>query len=245
MALCEPVWTYALDHPHQSDVTEVFRLGAASAVRSGNAAWVVRMRCQLARPLWESERLDESGREIAGALAAVDLLGPSVRDRKLHASAIEFRGMLNSARGDWNAAIGDFARSRELHRMIPNPYGVLLQTYRMGQASAELGDLEEAERLLTEAHDAAVADHRERMTARTGFVLGGVLRRLGRTDEARRLYGEALARARERGSEFEQVRVLDAFAELTRDEGRDTEAEEHRAAADAIRNRNGLGRGEN
>ncbi|MFF3735055.1 tetratricopeptide repeat protein [Streptomyces sp. NPDC002476] len=244
VALCEPVWTYALDHPHQSDVTEVFRLGAASAVRSGNAAWVVRMRCQLARPLWESERLDESGREIAGALAAVDLLGPSVRDRKLHASTIEFRGMLNSARGDWNAAIGDFARSREVHRTIPNPYGVLLQTYRMGQASAELGDLEEAERLLTEAYDSAVADHRERMTARTGFVLGGVLRRLGRTDEARRLYGEALAMARRRSSEFEQVRVLDAFAELARDEGRDTEAEEHRAAADAIRNRNGLGREE-
>ncbi|MEU9759126.1 tetratricopeptide repeat protein [Streptomyces sp. NPDC047985] len=242
VALCEPVWTYALDHPHQSDVTEVFRLGAASAVRSGNAAWVVRMRCQLARPLWESERLTEAEREITGALAAVDLLGPSPRDRKLHASTIEFRGMLNSARGDWNAAISDFARSREVHRAIPNPYGALLQTYRMGQASAELGDLEEAYRLLTEAHEAAVADHRERMTARTGFVLGGVLRRLGRTHEARRLYGQALERARQRGSDVEQVRVLDAFAELAHDEGRDTEAEEHRAAADAIRNRNGLAR---
>ncbi|MFF9348747.1 hypothetical protein [Streptomyces sp. NPDC014734] len=240
VALCEPVWTHALDHPHQSDVSEVFRLGAACAARSGDQAWIVRMRCQLARPLWESGRLDEAGHELDSAMAAVGLLGESDRDRKLRASAIEFRGMLNSARGDWNAAAADFARSRDVHLAIPNPYGVLLQTYRLGQARAELGDLESASRLLSEAYEAAVADHRERMSARTGFVLGGVLRRLGRADEARRLYRQALEGAHRRGSAFDQVRILDAFAETDREQGLGAQEAEHRAAARDIRRRNGL-----
>ncbi|MFC9758072.1 NB-ARC domain-containing protein [Streptomyces sp. NPDC056921] len=240
VALCEPVWTYAMDHPHASDVTGLFRLAVTSALRSGNASWMVRMRCQLARSLWESGRLADAGRELDGAFAALDLLGESEADHKLRASTIEFRGMLSSARGDWNAAAADFARSREVHLAIGNDYGAMLQTYRSGQASAELGDLEEAARLLAEAHDAAVAQDRARLSARTGFALGGVLQRLGRTDEARGLYERSLEGARRRDSGFDQVRVLDALAELAGAEGANTAAEEHRAAAQTIRRRNGL-----
>ncbi|MFF2409566.1 NB-ARC domain-containing protein [Streptomyces sp. NPDC058092] len=240
VALCEPVWTYALDHPHRSDVSEVFRLGVSSALRSGNVPWLVRMRCQLARPLWESGKLTDAERELDSAMSALGLLGHDDRDSKLRASAIEFRGMLNSARGDWNAAAADFARSRDVHLAIDNSYGVMLQTYRLGQASAELGDLEAATRLLSEAHAAAVAQDRERMSARTGFALGGVLRQLGRTAEARPLYEQSLAAARRRGSDFDQARILDAFAELAQAEGLSAEAGEHRAAAEAIRRRNGL-----
>ncbi|MET9657047.1 NB-ARC domain-containing protein [Streptomyces sp. NPDC006510] len=240
VALCEPVWTYAMDHPHQSDVTELFRLGVTSALRSANASWLVRMRCQLARPLWESGNLIEAGREIDGALAALDLLGDTVPDRKLRASAIEFRGTLSSTRGDWNAAAADFARSREVHLAIGNDYGAMLQTYRMGQASAELGDLDAAARLLFEAHDAAMAQDRARLSARTGFALGGVLQRLGRAGEARLLYERSLEGARERGSGFDQARVLDALAELAGLEGESAAADEHRAAAEGLRRRNGL-----
>ncbi|WP_406385704.1 tetratricopeptide repeat protein [Streptomyces sp. NBC_01618] len=240
VALCEAVWTYALDHPHRSDVSEVFRLGVSSALRSGNVPWLVRMRCQLARPLWESGKLAEAERELDGAMSALVLLGHDDRDSRLRASAIEFRGMLNSARGDWNAAAADFARSRDVHLAIDNSYGVMLQTYRLGQASAELGDPEAATRLLSEAHAAAVAQGRERMSARTGFALGAVLRQLGRTAEARPLYEQSLAAARRRGSGFDQARIRDAFAELAQAEGLSAEAGEHRAAAEAIRRRNGL-----
>nr|WP_329586696.1 tetratricopeptide repeat protein [Streptomyces sp. NBC_01362] len=229
-----------MDHPHASDVTELFRLGVTSALRSGNTSWIARMRCQLARPLWESGKLIDAGRELDGAFAALDLLGDSVPENKLRASTIEFRGMLSSARGDWNAAAADFTSSREVHLAIDNAYGAMLQTYRLGEANAKLGDLDEAARLLTEAHDAAVAQHRARLSARTGFALGGVLRRLGRTDEARVLYERSLDGARQRGSGFDEARVLDALAELAGTEGAGAAAGEHRAAAEAIRRRNGL-----
>jgi tetratricopeptide (TPR) repeat protein len=240
VALCEPVWTYALDHPHQSDVVEVFRLGVECAVRAGDVRGMVRMRCQLARWLWESDRIDEAAGELGSALAGVDLLGTTEGDTKLRASAIEFRGMLSSVRGEWASAAGDFTRSRELHRSIHNGYGVMLQTYRLGQAEAELGNHEAALLLLTEAHSTAAELKRERMTSRTGFALGHVLRGTGRTEEARRLYQEALDGARRRGAAFDEARVLDAFADLADEEGRSEEAGRHRLAAAAIRQRNGL-----
>lgn len=239
-ALSEPVWTYFLDHPHQADVTEVFRTAVAAAVRAGYAPAIVRTRSQLARALWESGQTDEAAKELAHAMAALELLGGSKDDLRLRASAIEFRGMLGSVRGDWAAAAQDFAQSREVHRSIPNPYGVMLQTYRLGQAQAELGDLAAAEQLLTEAHRSAGELGRERLTARTGFALGHVLRRLGRSGEARRLYQQSLDAARERGSDSDEARVLDASAALADEEGHSEEAGRHRAAARAIRQRSGL-----
>ncbi|CAL9499421.1 hypothetical protein SUDANB145_03386 [Streptomyces sp. enrichment culture] len=241
VALSEPVWTHALDHPHQTEVVEVFRRAVDSAARhGGNAGWLVRTRCQLARFLWESGELDEARDQIDGAMSALALLGDSERDRKLAASAVEHRGMLKGARGEWRAALDDFAGSRDLHRAIPNPYGVLLQTYRMGEASAKTGDLEAAHRLLSEAYSGFVEQGRERLIGRSAFALAGVLHRLGRADEARALYVQALGRADRRRSGFDLARVHDALAELDAAEGNVAEAEEHRAEARSLRRRDGL-----
>ncbi|MCX4907719.1 NB-ARC domain-containing protein [Streptomyces sp. NBC_00878] len=241
VALSEPVWTHALDHPHQSEVTEVFRRAVDSAVRhGGNAGWLVRTRCQLARPLWESGELSEAAVQLDRAMSARELLGDSERDRKLAASAVEHRGMLKGARGEWSAALADFAASRDMHRAIPNPYGELLQTYRLGEASAEVGDLEAAQQLLSEAYTGFVAKNRERLIGRSAFALAGVLHRLGRTDEARELYEQSLGRADRRRSGFDLARVHDALAELDAAEGNLAEAEEHRTAAQSVRRRNGL-----
>ncbi|MEU6173633.1 tetratricopeptide repeat protein [Streptantibioticus parmotrematis] len=240
VALCEPLWTYALDHPRRSDVVETFRLGVDSAVRCGQVAWIVRMRCQLARHLWEAGELEDARREVDGVMAAAGLLGRSGDERKLVASAVETRGMLSSTSGDWRAASEDFARSREIHTAIGNAYGVALQTYRLGQAAMELGELEEAERLLAEAHAGMKDDHRERMTARVGLSLGRTLLRLGRGAEARPLYEQALESARRRGSGTEETRALDALVALAEEEGDEDASRTHRAAADAIRVQNGL-----
>ncbi|MDO0912830.1 NB-ARC domain-containing protein [Streptomyces sp. DT2A-34] len=241
VALSEPVWTHALDHPHQSEVIEVFRLAVDSAVRhGGNAGWLMRTRCQLARPLWEAGEFGEAEAQLDSAMSARELLGDSERDRKLAASAVEHCGMLKGARGEWSAALADFADSRDMHRAIPNPYGVLLQTYRMGEASAKVGDLEAAQRLLSEAHSGFVAQQRERLIGRSALGLAGVLHQLGRTVEARELYEQALARADRRRAGIDRARVHEALAELDTAEGNLAEAEEHRTAALALRRRNGL-----
>jgi tetratricopeptide (TPR) repeat protein len=240
VALSEPAWTHALDHPHQSEVTELFRRTVDSAVRDGNARWLVRTRCQLARSLWEAGELAEAEAQLNGAMSALALLEHSERDRKLAASALEHRGMLKGVRGRWSEALADFTASRDMHRAIPNPYGVLLQTYRMGEANAMAGDLEAARDLLREAHAGFVAQNRERLIGRSAFALAGVLHRLGRTVEARELYEQSLARADRRRSGFDRARVHDALADLHTAEGNPAAAETHRTAAQDLRRRDGL-----
>lgn len=241
-ALCEPLFTHFLDHPHHADAIDAFRLGRDAAQRAGQVAALVRMRCQLARPLWELGEFDAAERELEQARTAADAL-PDDEDRKhrkLAASAREFHGQLRGARGDWAAAAADFAAAREVHRAIENAYGETLQTYRLGEAWAALGELERAEAELTRAHAGMAELGRVRMTARTGFALGRVLHRLGRGAEAWPLYDAALASAQDRGAPLEEARVRDAWAALAADLADEAVAEEHRRAAAEIRRRNGL-----
>ncbi|WP_371792567.1 hypothetical protein OG285_27960 [Streptomyces sp. NBC_01471] len=240
-ALCEPLWTHFLDHAHYGEVTEAFRTGRDAAQRAGNIAALVRMRCQLARPLWEQERYEEAETEVGLAVSGARVLGGELTDNelKLWPSALEFRGKVRSVRGDWAGAVPDFEESRQIHTRIKNPYGVLLQTHLLGQAAAALGELDRAATLLAQAHGMAREQRRERMTARTGFELGRVLQGLARREEAAELYAAALAGARGRGSGRDEVRILEALASLAADCGDEGTASEHRASARAIREREG------
>ncbi|SHL76962.1 tetratricopeptide repeat protein [Streptomyces yunnanensis] len=236
-ALCEPLWTHQLDHPGSADDIDSFTLGRDAALRAGDLPAAIRMRCQLARPLWESERFVEAGRELDAAVSAAALLGSGHQDRKLFASALEFRGRLQAEQGKWSAAVPDYRHSLRLHQQIENPYGEMLLTYLLGQASAGLDELDRSAQELGIAHTMARELKRERMTARTGFALGRVLLRLGRAAEARQLYEAALDAARERRSLSEQVRVLEALGGLYREEGDEGTAERYLAAAHALRSR--------
>ena len=155
-------------------MTAAFRTGRDAAQRAGHLAALVRMRCQLARPLWEQERYEEAETEVGLAVGGARLLGgaPAHDEQKLWASALEFRGRVRSEQGDWASAVPDFEESRQIHTRIQNAYGVLLQTHLLGQAAAALGEQDRAATLLARAHAMAQEQERERMTARTGFELG-------------------------------------------------------------------------
>lgn len=230
-ALCEPLWTHFLDHAHYADVTDAFRAGVAAADRQEDLPAMIRMRCQLARPLWELGLYDEAAEQLRHALSASETLGGSEAERKLKASTVEFQGLLKSARGDWAGAAADFAASRTVHAEIGNVYGVLLQTYLLGSTALNRGEVDEAVALLGEAHGMACEQERERMTARTGFAYGRALRRSGRAAEAEDLVRAALASARDRGSTTDEVRVLAELASLAEERGASAEAERHREAA--------------
>ncbi|HEY3685992.1 MAG TPA: NB-ARC domain-containing protein [Streptosporangiaceae bacterium] len=234
-ALCEPLWTHYLDHPHYADALDGFRTGLAAAQRCGDVRAVARMRCQIARPCWEQGRFDEAERELDQALTASETM--SGDNRKLRASVRESHGMLRAVQGDWEGAATEFSAALRIHQEIDNAYGVMLQTYRLGQAVAALGETERALTLLEQAHSMAGDDGRERLTARTGVALAGVLRRLARMDEAHELYTAALSSARERGSTFDQARILGELAELAAETGDTANARLHREMADALRDR--------
>ncbi|MBC2876707.1 MULTISPECIES: tetratricopeptide repeat protein [Streptomyces] len=238
-ALCEPLWTHFLDHPHYADVTDAFGRGLAAAQRLERLPAAIRMRCQLARPLWEQGRYEEAAEQLRHAVSAAGALGDSADERKLKASVVEFRGKLASVQGDWASAVADFESARREHAAIGNAYGVMLQTYLLGGAAIDMGEHERAVDLLTDAHRMARELGRERMTARTGFALGRALRRAGRPAEAVALVRAALDSARRRGSTSDEARVLEELARLADEVGETEEAEEHRAAARLLAERCG------
>ncbi|MCS0604514.1 hypothetical protein NX794_25345 [Streptomyces sp. LP11] len=231
-ALCEPLWTHYLNHPHYADHIDVFRTGVAAAQRAGDMRVLVRMRCQLARPLWEQGEFEEAGQQLTQAWSTVQAaFGTSPDERKLAASTREFLGMLSAARGDWPAAAEEFAASGAVHEEIGNAYGATLQRYRLGEALAHLGELERAADLLERVRAEFADGGRTRLTARAEFALAGVRDRLGRTDEARALYLAALDGMRALRGVRDEARVLDALADLAARTGREAEAEGHRTAA--------------
>ncbi|WP_245833976.1 tetratricopeptide repeat protein [Streptomyces aidingensis] len=239
-ALAEPLWTHFLDHPHHARAIRAFRAGRDAALRTGNLALLLRMRCQLARPLWEQDRFDEAAEELAQAEAAAALLGEEKEEQRLKASLAEFQGRLHAARGQWEEAAGRYSVALQVHQRIENPYGVMLQTYQLGTAAAGMGRTQEAAGLLSRAHEMARELGRERMTARTGFALAGVLRSLDRKQEAAELYQAALDSARARESEHDRLRILEALAALAAETGDTESAARHREAARSIREQNGL-----
>ncbi|MEV6400510.1 hypothetical protein AB0M39_37990 [Streptomyces sp. NPDC051907] len=230
-ALCEPLWTHFLDHPHYAGAMDVFRTGVAAADRLEDLPAMIRMRCQLARPLWEQGQYDEAAQYLRHALNASQTLGESLPERKLTASTVEFQGLLKQVTGDWSGATADFEAARAIHAEIGNSYGVLLQTYLLGRTALSRGDVEQAVLLLGKAHRMAREQDRERMTARSGFEYGRALRRAGRAAEAEDLARAALAGARERGSVTDEVRVLQELAALADERGETVEAERRRTEA--------------
>ncbi|WP_322621018.1 tetratricopeptide repeat protein [Streptomyces acidicola] len=234
-ALCEPLWTHYLDHPHYEDVLDAFGTAIGAAARSGHLAALTRMRCQRARPLWEQRRFTEAEQELTAAVSAAEALSDEERDRRLRASALEFRGKLHAVQEQWEDAVPYYEESLSIHRGIGNDYGVLLLTHLSGQAAAGLGRLDRARDLLASAHAMALAGDRERMTARTGFELGRVLERLERPAEASELYEAALAGARRRGSTFDEARILDTLGGLAERAGDEAAARAHRERAARIR----------
>ncbi|MGW6454960.1 tetratricopeptide repeat protein [Streptomyces sp. NPDC055078] len=233
-ALCEPLWTHFLDHPHYADVMDAFRTGVAAADRAEYLPAMVRMRCQLARPLWEQGLYEEAAEQLRQARNAAAGLGDSPEELKLRASTVEFRGLLKAETGDWTGAAADFEAAKAVHSEIGNAYGVLLQTYLLGRTALRSGRYQEAVVLLDEAHGMARRQERERMAARTGFALGRALRLVGRPEEAHPLVSAALDSARARGSRTDEVRVLEELADLAEERGEAHTAQEHRTAASRI-----------
>ncbi|MDJ1132612.1 ATP-binding protein [Streptomyces iconiensis] len=243
--LCEPLWTHFMDHRHYADALDAFATGVAAAQRTEHLPAQARMRCQLARPLWEQGRIEEARAQVDRAVHVARSLE---NEPKLRASTLEFRGLLRSAEGDWAGAAEEFAASRRIHEEIGNTYGVLLQSYLLGKALIEQGEPESAAELLASAHGMAVERDRlsgargpGRMTGRTACELARAVRVSGRSDPARlaALYDLALAAARARGADREEATTLRALADLADETGDPTAAGAHRARAHAIESRAG------
>ncbi|MFF3752209.1 NB-ARC domain-containing protein [Streptomyces sp. NPDC002018] len=236
-SLCEPLWKHYEDHDNHEDALRAFETGRECAQRDGAAEALIRMRCQLAQPLWKAGRAADAERETRQAVLSAETVVPGTR---LHASALEFRGKYLAWRGQPDQAVTHFRRSRDIHLAIGNPYGVLLQGFLLGRTLRAAGRPAEAEAELETARRLAVEQDRVRVIGRATAELARVHRALGRTERAVAAYEEALAHERARGSVHDQIALHDELAALMEEAGDTEAAGRHRARAGELRGEAGV-----
>ncbi|WP_419999628.1 NB-ARC domain-containing protein [Streptomyces boninensis] len=235
-ALCEPLWVAYMSERDHAAAQTAFGIGVKDAERAEHLPAQVRMRSQLARPLWELGRLDEADELMRRAVAAARTSGHA----RLTASALEFRGKVLLARGEAATAGELFAESLRVNEELGNAYGVLLQRHHLGQVALAQEDMDRAAGLLEQAHAAARRLGKDRMAGRTAAELGRVRQRQGHAEEAGRLYGLALEISGGRGDAADEALVLRRLAGLARESGAEEAAAEYEGAAREIYGRAGL-----
>ena len=123
-----------------------------------------------------------------------------------------------------HAHLQDFDKQREVQLELlayrratlgPRHSGVGQATYRLGTILKEMGELGEAEALLTESLEIAREVHgsRHRNVAAVLRYLAGILEIVGRLDEARELHAEALSIRRQEREKY-PLRVAESLTDL-------------------------------
>ncbi|NEE26713.1 tetratricopeptide repeat protein, partial [Streptomyces sp. SID7982] len=124
------LWALYHSRKHLADCVATGRLGIEAARHEARPDVEIRMRNQVARAAYELGDLDHADAELA---AAADLLGPAAEPR-LNGVVWETRGLIALAREQPDEARELFERALEANRAVPDPHGVVVQSYNVGQA---------------------------------------------------------------------------------------------------------------
>ncbi|MDJ1642506.1 AAA family ATPase [Streptomyces pakalii] len=178
--LCESLWALYHSRKHLADCVATGRLGIEAARHEARPDVEIRMRNQVARAAYELGDLDHADAELA---AAADLLGPAAEPR-LNGVVWETRGLIALAREQPDEARELFERALEANRAVPDPHGVVVQSYNVGQALVAGGRWTAALDVLDAAADVARATGDAPMLPRIGLVRARALAGLGELDRA-------------------------------------------------------------
>ncbi|MET8838472.1 regulator [Streptomyces rubiginosohelvolus] len=178
--LCESLWALYHSRKHLADCVATGRLGIEAAQHEARPDVEIRMRNQVARAAYELGDLDHADAELA---AAADLLGPAAEPR-LNGVVWETRGLIALAREQPDEARELFERALEANHAVPDPHGVVVQSYNVGQALVAGGRWTAALDVLDAAADVARATGDAPMLPRIGLVRARALAGLGELDRA-------------------------------------------------------------
>ncbi|WP_405638003.1 tetratricopeptide repeat protein [Streptomyces sp. NBC_01178] len=178
--LCESLWSLYHSRKHLADCVATGALGIEAARHEARPDVEVRMRNQVARAAYELGDLDHAEAELA---AATELLG-LVADPRLSGVVWETRGLLALARDRADEARELFERALEANRAVPDPHGVVVQSYNVGQALVAGGRWDEALDVLDAAAGVARATGDDPMLPRIELVRARALDGRGELDRA-------------------------------------------------------------
>ncbi|GGS39353.1 regulator [Streptomyces badius] len=215
--LCESLWALYHSRKHLADCEESGRLGIEAAQHEARPDVEVRMRNQVARAAYELGDLDRAESQLD---AAVDLLG-LVGDPRLSGVVQESRGLIALARGRSEESPGAaydraeearqfFEHALAANRAVPDPHGIVVQSYNVAQALVAGERWADALDVLDEAAGTARAGGDEPMLPRIDLVRAHAFAGLGSLDRAVAAAGAAADAA----AALKQFAKLDQALEL-------------------------------
>ncbi|PCG82363.1 regulator [Streptomyces sp. WZ.A104] len=215
--LCESLWALYHSRKHLADCIATGRQGIEAAQHEARPDAEVRMRNQVARAAYELGDLDGADAELA---AATELLG-LVGDPRLSGVVWETRGLIALARDLPGEARELFGRALAANRAVPDPHGVVVQSYNVGQALVAGARWADALGVLDEAADTARDTGDDPMLPRIDLVRARALAGLGEMARAVAAAGAAADGAAALGqlAKLDQaLALLASLAEQAEDE---------------------------
>jgi len=215
--LCESLWALYHSRKYLADCIETGLLGIEAAQHEARPDVEIRMRNQVARAAYELGDLDRAETQLDAAAGLLALAG----DPRLSGVVGESRGLIALARGRSEEAPGAareraeearqlFGRALEANRAVPDPHGVVVQSYNVAQALVAGERWAEALDVLDEAAEVARATGDDPMLPRIDLVRAHAFAGLGSLDRAVSAAGEAADRA----AGLRQFAKLDQALEL-------------------------------
>ncbi|MFD5900734.1 regulator [Streptomyces microflavus] len=215
--LCESLWALYHSRKHLADCVESGLLGIEAAQHEARPDVEIRMRNQVARAAYELGDLDRAESQLD---AATGLLEPA-GDPRLSGVVWESRGLIALARDRSEATarpVGEraeearqlFERALAANRAVPDPHGVVVQSYNVAQALVAGERWTDALGVLDEAAEVARTTGDEPMLPRIDLVRAQAFVGLGSLDRA----VAATAAAADRAASLKQFAKLDQALEL-------------------------------
>ena len=140
-------------------------------------------------------------------------------------------GLIHKNRCEWEAAAAHLKSALELMRKHGRFAESMSPLMNLGVVHQKTGDWTQAGEWYTQAQQVAVQVGQELSIANAAIGLGNVARLERRFDEAERLFGDALERARRLQAPRQEALALEFLGELEHDRGRDEEALQRYQAA--------------
>ncbi|GGP73540.1 regulator [Streptomyces sindenensis] len=215
--LCESLWALYHSRKHLADCVESGRLGIEAAQHEARPDVEVRMRNQVARAAYELGDLDRAEAQLDAAVGLLGLAG----DPRLSGVVQESRGLIALARGrseeSPGAAYERAEEARQLfedalaaNRAVPDPHGIVVQSYNVAQALVAGERWADAVDVLDAAAETARTTGDEPMLPRIDLVRAHAFAGLGSLDRAVAAAGAAADAA----AGLKQFAKLDQALEL-------------------------------
>src|SRR6266516_4489104 len=210
-----------------SDAREHAHTGLGMAHADGDRTRICRWNNMLAEIEYFSGNVDIAADLVDRALTELTAMPDHEQDQKLLAGLLQNTALVRGASGDWATALRCQQQALAIRQAAEDARGTAQSLHGIGEAYCGLGQLDNAERALGEAAQAAEALGEHLLSAKISHSLAGTRIAQQRLDDAARLTERSLDGFRRHGTPYDVASAQLTLAHIARQQDRCADAMRH------------------